>query len=82
MRNLKRKKIGNKKYLLKLVHYIHFNPVMAGICKKPNNWHFSSYNALLSNNKTSLKRDGVINWFDDIENFIYVHKQEPKLIGI
>ena len=82
IRPFKRKKISNTQYLLKLVHYIHFNPVIAGLCKKPNDWNFSSYNALLSKSETSLKREEVINWFNDIENFIYVHQQEPKLSGI
>ncbi len=35
MRPFKRKKITDEKYLHKVVHYIHYNPVDAGLCDKP-----------------------------------------------
>jgi putative transposase len=82
MRSFKRKKIVNKRYLLKLVHYIHYNPIQAGLSKKMNEWNYSSYNSLLSKSLTLLQREKVIEWFDDMENFIYIHKQIPKEINI
>lgn len=82
MRPFKRKKIINKEYLMKLVHYIQFNPVEAGLCKKASEWSFSSYNGLLSESPTLLERKTVINWFEDPENFIFIHKQLPKEMNI
>jgi putative transposase len=35
MHTFKRKRVTEKTYLLKLVHYIHYNPVESGLCVKP-----------------------------------------------
>jgi len=70
----KRKFISNEDYLARLVAYIHLNPVRAGLCKCPSEWKFSSYNILLSNNYTKLKRTEVIDWFGDKETFMEFHK--------
>jgi len=78
MKNFKHIKIEEEYYLKKLVHYIHFNPVEAGLCKKSNDWKFSSYQSLLSNGKSLLNREEVISWFDDLENFKHLH-QNPNL---
>jgi REP element-mobilizing transposase RayT len=83
MKNFKRKRITDEKYLKKLVHYIHYNPVEAGLCQKPNEWKFSSYNTLLGNeNHTMLMKNEVLEWFEDKENFIYCHFYPPKETGI
>ena len=82
MKNFKRKIITDQKYLFKLIHYIHHNPVEAGICDNPGEWEHSSYKALISNNPTYLKRNEVINWYDDLNNFIYVHKILTEMSGI
>ena len=83
MKNFKRKKINDEKYLTKLVHYIHYNPVEAGLCSSLNEWKYSSFNALLSNHQhTMLQKEDVIGWFGDKENFIYCHRYPPKLTGI
>jgi putative transposase len=77
MKNFKRKKIDETRYLRKLVHYIHYNPVDANLCTKPIDWKFSSYNSLLTNDKqTMLEKDEVLDWFENKENFIYCHN--PK----
>src|ERR1035438_9553344 len=74
MKNFKRDVITNERHLNKIVHYIHYNPVEAGLCEKPKDWSYSSYNALISMNKsTMLLRDEVISWFGDRDNFIYCH---------
>ena len=82
MKNFKRKIITDQKYLFKLIHYIHYNPIEARICDNPEEWEHSSYKALISNNPTYLKRNEVINWYDDLNNFIYVHKILPEMSGI
>lgn len=82
MRNFKRKLVDNEQYLKKLVHYIHYNPVEAGLVSKPENWTFSSYKTIISDKDTKLKREEVISWFDDLENFKYCHKAAPNETGI
>ncbi|MDI1355107.1 MAG: hypothetical protein PSX36_09320 [bacterium] len=75
MHPFKRKKISDRNYLLKLVHYIHFNPVDAGLCDNIRNWPYSSYQLLISGTSFFLKKDEIIEWFNDKENFIYFHSQ-------
>lgn len=74
MKNFKRIKIEEEYYLKKLVHYIHFNPVEAGLCKEPNDWKFSSYQSLISNGKSLINKEEVISWFDNLVNFKYLHQ--------
>ena len=74
MKNFKRKIISDKNYLHKLVHYIHLNPVEAGLCAEPDDWNFSSYKTLLNQDSTFLKRDETISWFEDKTNFIQLHQ--------
>lgn len=74
MKNFKRIKIEEEYYLRKLVHYIHFNPIEATLCTKSDEWKFSSYQSLISNGKSLLNREEVISWFDNLENFKYIHQ--------
>lgn len=82
MRPFKRKKIDSIEYLLKLVHYIHFNPVEAGFCSAPEQWQHSSFKSILSSSATLLRREEVLSWFEDRNNFKYIHKYPPELTGI
>ena len=81
-RPFKKKEISNNKYLYKIVHYIHYNPVNAGLCNHPSNWDYSSYNAIVFNKHTLIAKDEVIDWFSDLENFIYCHTLFPEYTGI
>lgn len=78
----KRKPVTTEKYLRKLIHYIHYNPVQAKLADQPENWRFSSYSAMLSESKTLINRKAVIDLFEDYENFIYCHRQPPDVSGI
>ena len=78
MRPYKRIAVTKESYLLKLVQYIHFNPIEAGLCNKLTEWKYSSYNILTSRGETFLKRQEVIEWFADLENFKHVHLDFPK----
>lgn len=81
MRAFKRKEIKDETYLKKLIHYIHFNPVNAGLCQGPMDWKHSSYKSLISKYPTLLNRQEVLNYFDTVENFIFFHSYplEAKL---
>ena len=68
-RPFKRKKIDNIRYFQNLVMYIHQNPVHHGFCEHPMDYSWSSYLTCISLKSTSLNRDAVIGWFNDIANF-------------
>ncbi len=70
----KRIQVTDEAYLKNLVCYIHQNPVEAGLADNPANWRFSSYNAFFSNRKTLIRRDEVLEAFNDLDNFVYCHK--------
>ncbi|MCH7400295.1 transposase [Belliella kenyensis] len=82
MHPFKRKLIQDEKYLRKLIHYIHYNPIEAGLTKSLEGWKYSSYNAIVSRSETRLQREEVLGYFDNLENFIYCHKSPPNVSGM
>ncbi len=82
MRPYKRKSITDSKYLIKLIHYIHYNPIEAGLCEKLEEWKYSSYAAIVADKHTNINRNEVIDLFEDLKNFKYCHQVLPKLSGI
>lgn len=78
----KRKHVEGDEYLVKLIHYIHFNPVHHSTVERLEDWPYSSYSSILSSNKSSLKRNEVIDLFGSVDNFIYCHSVEPNISGI
>jgi len=78
----KRKQITTDAYLVKLIHYMHYNPVEANLCNNISDWKYSSYNAVLSDKNTIIVRDKIIDLFAGKQNFIYCHDVAPKLSGI
>jgi putative transposase len=74
MRPYKRVEINNEKYLTSVITYIHLNPSHHNICEDYENYKWSSYKAIISNLPSRIKRNDVLNWFDNKNNFIYYHK--------
>ncbi len=74
-RPFKRKKIDNSRYFQNVVVYIHQNPVHHRFCEHPMDYPWSSYLTCISLKTTSLKRDAVIGWFDNVGNFKTKHEQ-------
>jgi len=70
--HLKRLRVTDDDYFIQLVVYIHLNPIKHGFSNNLS-YPYSSYNSIISNKKTLLKRDEVLYYFDDIENFKYWH---------
>lgn len=68
-----RKKITSQEYLINTVNYIHQNPITHGYVKELNEWSYSSFKIFLSNKKTNICRNEVLDWFNDKENFIAYH---------
>jgi putative transposase len=72
---LRRIEIKENEYLRNLVMYIHQNPIHHKFCNQTESWKYSSYNSILSNKETLLKREDVIEWFGYKDNFILMHKE-------
>jgi REP element-mobilizing transposase RayT len=81
-RPFKRKMISNETYFQNLIAYIHNNPVHHAICEHPLNYPWSSYITCVSEKKTKLKRTEVIAFFNDLENFKYVHQLKINDLSI
>ncbi|NDP26656.1 MAG: hypothetical protein GZ087_04410 [Flavobacterium sp.] len=77
-RPFRRKTIDNNSYFQNVIVYIHNNPVHHTICNHPIEYPWSSYITCLSDKSTKLKRKEVIELFDDIENFKYVHQHRSE----
>ncbi|MBU8892557.1 MAG: hypothetical protein KOO66_07240 [Bacteroidales bacterium] len=71
--------IENESYLKYLVYYIHHNPVKHGFVDDMIEYPWSSFLSVISHKLTHLKKQEVINWFDDLENFKYFHQKEHNL---
>ena len=74
MKPFKRKLISTDDYVKKLIHYIHYNPVHHGYTNDLLSWKFCSYESFFSEKESRLKRQRVINWFGDLENFKSFHQ--------
>jgi REP element-mobilizing transposase RayT len=73
-------KIQDENYLKKLIIYINSNAVHHGFVEKAEDYKYSSYSALISDQKTFLVRDEVIELFENVENFKFVIQQKQELI--
>ena len=82
LKNFKRKPVEDDDYLLKLVNYIHFNPVKHGFVEKPEDWKYSSYNAICKQANTLICFQEVLEWFGDLENFKYNHRFPLDLFNL
>ena len=78
----KRILVNGDDYLIKLIHYIHYNPVHHGFVKVLDEWEHSSYKAIVSAGDTLIKRKEVLELFNDVENFKYCHKVDPTISGV
>ena len=73
-RPFRRKWVNYDTYFQNLIVYIHNNPVHHNICEHPLEYAWSSYLSCISDKPTKLKRQEVIEIFNDVENFKYVHQ--------
>ena len=81
-KTFKRKLVTSEKYFRTLIYYIHNNPVKHGFVANIIEYPWSSYGSIISNKPTKIKRNRVIELFDDKENYIYFHSQEQNLDDI
>ncbi|GHT77473.1 hypothetical protein AGMMS50262_18580 [Bacteroidia bacterium] len=69
----KRKEINNLQYLQNTVIYIHRNPLHHGFAEDFRDYRWSSYDRMLEDKVTKLKKREVFEWFEDKENYRYTH---------
>lgn len=81
-RSFKRKLIDDERYFKNLILYIHKNPVNHRICENIMDYPWSSYLTCISDKPTKLKREKVINLFDDLVNFKNVHQLDVNCLEI
>jgi putative transposase len=74
-KNFKRKKIDSEKYFLRLVYYIHANPQIHGLIDNFKLYPWSSYERILIDRPSKLKKDEVVKWFGDQKEYIKIHNQ-------
>lgn len=75
-RPFQRKLVESEEYLNELIIYIHNNPVKHGFCNSPDQYEHSSYLYYINKITSPLINQSVIDWFDDLDNFEYVHNNE------
>jgi putative transposase len=82
----KRALVTDETYFTQLVYYIHANPQQHGLTIDFRKWKWSSYNSVLSEKPTKVKKDEVLAWFGGKEAYQEYHDQlhqtitEAKLI--
>jgi hypothetical protein len=70
----KRILITDEAYFSQIIFYIHCNAIHHNLCTHPSEYLFSSYNSILSDKPSLLKRDDVLAWFGGKEAFIKSHE--------
>lgn len=74
----KRIRITDEEYLRRSIVYVHQNPKK--LISKLEDYPFSSYRSLISDEETFLKSNEVIKVFDNVGNFIFCHQNEEDLL--
>ena len=77
-KNFERKLVTTKNYFQKLIFYIHNNPVHHGFVKQMSLYPWSSYESVVSEKPTMLKRNEVLDLYGTKEDFIYYHGQQQN----
>ncbi|MXN92736.1 hypothetical protein GR160_16020 [Flavobacterium sp. Sd200] len=78
-KHFKRIRIDDENYLRQLIVYIHLNPYHHFDANFAT-FKYSSYNSILSNKETKLKRGEVIELFGDLDNYIFEHKTKKEIL--
>jgi putative transposase len=74
-----RKLITSDNYLQNVIYYIHNNPVQHGFVKRMKDYPWSSYESILSDKPTKLKRNEIINIYGSKDKFIDYHSVNHNL---
>ena len=74
-KRFKRVLISDKQVLLDKICYVHHNPIHHNFSDYYEGWHFSSFNAYLTQHKTSVQRVGGLSLFEGLPAFLLYHEQ-------
>jgi REP element-mobilizing transposase RayT len=73
--NYNRINVRSDSYFIEATLYIHINPIRAGISSRLDEWKYSSYSQFLFRNSNFVEVDLTLDFFDDLDNFIFVHQK-------
>ncbi len=79
-KNFKRKHITSESYFSSVIHYIHANPQLHGICADYKTYAYSSYNSHTADKPTKLNRKEVLDWFGGSDGYIKFHEANYSAI--
>ena len=74
-----RKQITSEKYLQNVIYYIHNNPVQHGFVKQMSLYPWSSFETIMTEKQTKLKRKEVIELYGTKEDFLDYHNVHQNL---
>lgn len=74
-RGFHRKYINSDEYFVRLIAYIHNNPIKHGFVKHPGDWPHSSWHAYVSKRPTKINKAEAMTWFGDTTNFYSIHAE-------
>lgn len=75
----KRLEVKSVKQLANLVHYIHTNPQRHGIIDDFRHYPWSSYERIIIARPSKLKKEEVLAWFKNKENYLNYHARNIDL---
>lgn len=74
-KKFKRKLLETTDDFRQMVLYIHRNPIHHGMAVSLEESSWTSYPSFFSKKATTLKREAVLEWFDDLETFKATHER-------
>ena len=74
----KRKEITDETYFTNLVFYIHANPQLHELTTDFKTYYWSSFARILNDKPSKLKKEEVLDWFNDKENYVFFHNQKME----
>ena len=77
---VKRALVDTDEYYTHLVYYIHANPQKHGLINDFRDWKWSSYSSMLTDKPTKLKKQEVITWFGNENNYLAYHRENQNII--
>lgn len=78
-RPFKRKLIDNKPYFKRCLIYVHQNPIKHGFVERLTDYRYTSFNTILSDKTTHLKKEKVLAYFENINDFMLSHSELVSL---
>ena len=76
----KRVKIDDDQYFTNIVYYIHSNPQKHGLLSDFRNYEWSSYQRILIEKPTKLRKREVLDWFGGREAYIQFHTKYEGIL--